>query len=263
MTNPLVYVSTPIPEDGVLKISPSAFAKFIQSPHTWYRSEILKEDGFTHNTSTVIGTCVHYCAEMVAKQEMVDPKIIEEYVNSLEEHEDYDRAVVLHQYVLMAECLVNDYVLERSFLEVETQHVGKLPHHYYAAGTLDALEGTKDDCMIVDYKTYHSKTTPKAIPAHYKYQLLVYAFILRQKGYNPTRIRLAYVNRHIEGEISDKTGKQLKSYPPAVTVLTETLVPEDFDFIQGLLELCVDTCEVSKKHPELNHVVWHDPRLKG
>ena len=262
MINPLIYVPATIPDDAKFKISPSAFAKFISAPHNWYRSEVLKEDPFSHSTSTVIGTIVHYCAEMVSKGEMVDKKAINEYIDMQELHDDYDPDVVRHQYPMMAECLVNDYVLAHSMIEAETQHILDIGDGYYAGGTLDRLEGDDNEVMIVDYKTYHSKTTPKAIPAYYKYQLLVYASILKHNGYNPTRIRLVYVNRHIDGGISEKTGKPLKSYPPVVTVLTEVISEEDFEFIEGLMELCVDSLEAVEKYPELTHIIFHDPRLR-
>lgn len=258
----LDYVSTPIPDDGVFKISPSAFAKFIDRPHQWYREEVLEEDQFTYNTSSVLGTIVHYCAEKVAKQEEVDVDEIERYVSGHERHDDYDPDIVRAQYTNMAERLVNDYVLDRpDFLEVESQVCAAVKDSFYAAGTLDVLEGEKEDCMLTDYKSYHSKTKPRSIPPHYKYQLLVYAWILKQNGYNVSRIRLVYINRHIEGEISEKTQKRMKSYPPEVTVLTDTIEQADLDFIEGLLNLCVDSCLASDEHPELNHVIWHDPRL--
>lgn len=262
MSNPLAYVTTQIPKDGVFKISPSQFPEFIQRPHNWYRSEVLKEKSFSHNTSTAIGTVVHYCAEKVAKNQDVSQKAIDEYIASLEKHDEYNPKVVTFHYTEMAERLVNDYVLENEFLEIETSHCAEVKLGYYAAGKIDALQGTKDDCMVVDYKSYSSKTTPKVIPAHYKYQLLVYVWILLQKGYNPTRIRLVYINRHIEGEISEKTNKQMKSYPPEVTVLTATITEEDIAFIDGLLNLAVDSVEASNAHPELTHVIWHDPRLE-
>ena len=262
MTNPLAYKPTEIPEGGIFKFSPSQFAKFIQAPHQWYRSEVLGEKEFSHSTSTVIGTIVHYCAEMVAKQQEVDKAVIEDYIDSLDIHEDYNPDIVRDKYLTMAECLVNDYVLENQFLEIETNHSAEVRDGYFAAGQLDNLQGTKEDCMIGDYKSYSSKTKPKSIPAYYKYQLLVYAWILIQNGYNPTRIRLIYVNRHIEGEISEKTNKQMKSYPPEVTVLTEAITSEDIEFIEGLLLLAVDSVEATKKYPELTHVIWHDPRLE-
>jgi hypothetical protein len=259
----LDYVSTPIPEGGIFKFSPSAFAKFVERPHQWYREQVLLEDVFEYNTASVLGTIVHYCAEKVAKNQDVDTDEIDRYIGKHEANEDYDPSIVRAQYTNMAERLVNDYVLERidNFFEVETQQCAEVKDGFFAAGTLDVLEGEKNDAMLSDYKSYSSKTKPRNIPQHYKYQLLVYAWILTQLGYTVNRIRLVYINRHIEGEISEKTGKRMKSYPPEVTVLTEAIEKSDLDFIEGLLNLAVDSCLASDKHPELNHVIWHDPRL--
>ncbi len=194
----------------------------------------------------------------------MDDEVIEEYINSKEPDEDYDPDVVRHQYIEIAETLVNYYVLGnmKSYLETEQFHYTEVSDGFYAAGTPDFLQGSKEDCLIGDYKTYNSKTKPKAIPAYYKYQLLVLAYILRAKGYIVTRIRLVYVNRNIDGGISEKTGKALKSYPPEVTELTEVITEDDFDFIEGMLKLCIDSVKTTEKYPELTHVVWHDPRLK-
>ena len=262
ITTELDYSSTPIPESGVFKISPSAFPKFVDQPHNWYRQEVLEEDKFEYNTASVLGTIVHYCAEKVAKELEVDTSEIERYISKWPIKDDYDPAVVRNLYTGMAERLVNDYVLERpGFLEIETQFCTEIKDNFFVAGTIDVLEGEKNDCMLTDYKSYSSKTKPKTIPQHYKYQLLVYAWILHNLGYMVNRIRLVYINRHIEGEISEKTGKQMKSYPPEVTVLTEAIIAEDIQFIEGLLNLCVDSCLAGHEHPELLHVIWHDPRL--
>ena len=262
-TNPLIYSTTPMPKGGVFKIRPSSFPKFIQYPHNFYRDEILEENPFSHNTSSVIGTIVHYCAECVAKEEDVNMDFVNAYINGLEVHEEYDPAIVRSQFVLMAETLVNDYVLEQQdYLEIETSHMVEIRDGYFTGGTVDALQGIKADCMITDYKSYNSKTKPKSIPANYKYQLLNYAWVLRATGYTVTRIRLVYINRNIVGEMSEKTGKQLKSYPPEVNVLTETITDDEFNFVESQLNLCVDSVEAGKAHPELLHVIWHDPRLK-
>jgi ATP-dependent helicase/DNAse subunit B len=261
--NPLVYVPTPIPEGAIMRFSPSQFSKFVDKPHAWYRSEVLGEEDFTHSTSTVIGTIVHYCAEQVAKNEDVDIQAIDEYIDMLEEHETYSRADVRKFYQEMAETLVTDYVLNRNFMEVESQHVANVQgNKYYAGGTIDRVEGSKEECMVVDYKTYNSKTKPKVMPAYYKYQLLVYAWVLKQKGYNVTRLRLVYVNRFIDGGVSEKTGNPLKSYPPEVTVITEQIEQADFDFIESQLNLAADTVEFHRENPHLAHIVWHDPRLR-
>lgn len=260
--NPLAYKPTLAPYGAKFKISPSSFSKFIEKPHQWYRDEVLKENPFAYNTSTVIGTVVHYIAHMVAEKKEVNKKAIKLYIDSFEANDVYNPDTVRQHYIMMAETLVNDYVLKNPMLEVETQHITELVDGYYAGGTVDRLEGSKEDCMVVDYKTYSSPTKPKVIPNYYKYQLLVYAYILSFLGYNVTRIRLVYVSRYIDGGISEKTGKPLKSYPTEITVLTENITNEDLAFIESLLELCVDSLKAAEKYPELTHVIFHDQRLK-
>jgi hypothetical protein len=262
MSTKLDYVPTPKPTPDAIVFSPSQFSKFIEKPHEWYRTEILGEEGFTGNTSSVIGTIVHYCAEQVALGKEVDKEEIEKYIDSKAPSEEYDPKIVRKCYPEMAETLINNYVLGREYLDVEKQIMGELCPGYYAGGTVDALEGSMEDTLITDYKTYSSSRKPSSIPAYYKYQLLVYAAIAMANGYNPTRMRLVYVNRPIVGEISPKTGKRFKSYASEVTVLTEVLTTEDFDFIESMLDLAVDSLEASKKHPELTHVIFHDPRIR-
>jgi hypothetical protein len=269
MENPLDYDHEKkyLPADCDLNISPSKFSTFIEKKHKWYREVVLKEDGFMGSTSSVIGTIVHYIAECVATKTDIDKDAIYEYVEKNKElgEEVYCAETVLGNFEMMASVLVNDYVLPNmdNYLEVESVHMANLKHGIYVSGKLDVLEGTKEDCCIVDYKTYSSKTKPKFIPANYKYQLLVYAFLLKTNGYNPSRIKLVYVNRNIDGGVSEKTGKSLKSYPPEVTVLVESITDEDLEFIEGMLNLCKDTLIACEDFPELRHVIWSDPRLKN
>ena len=264
MNEPLGYTDIVLPEKAVFKVSPSQFSKFITEPHNWYREQVLKEKGFTHNTSSVLGTVVHYCAEMASTNNPVDKEAIEKYVYGHAPNDEFDPDVVMHNYPAMAMCLVNDYVMRNKdyYLSVESQHFAEIRDGYYAGGSIDVIQGDKSDAMIVDYKTFSSKTMPKAIPSYYKHQLLTYAYILKKNGYNVSRIRLVYVNRNIDGGYSEKTGKPFKSYPPVVTELTECIDDGDMEFITSCLELCVDTLQATKKHPELTHVLWHDRRLK-
>lgn len=265
MSNPLDYVSATVPEGCKTKISPSSFGTFIERPWAWYRQQILGLDKFEYSTSSVIGSIVHYVAEQVALDKKVNEEAIEEYIEKHEEHETYCKDTVRLNWYDMSSALVNDYTLpeQSTILEVETQVAAEIADCIFAAGTFDLLQGTKDDCMLVDYKTYNSKTKPKAITSVYRYQLLVYVWILRKLGYNVSRIRLVYINRNIDGGLSEKTGKPLKSYPPEVTVLTESVVEEDLEFIESQLNLCAETLEASEKYPELRHVIWHDMRNKG
>jgi len=244
--------------DCTFKISPSAFSRFMNRPHEWYREQVLGEGTFEGNTSTVIGTLVHYVAEKVAKHEDVDKAQIAKYVDSFADNEDVDIEEVLRDYKPMAERLVNDYVLENMPEVSEDFIAAYVKENVWVAGSVDAF----DNGMIVDYKTYKSKTKPKSIPMDYKYQLLLYAYIYKRMGRDVDRIRLVYVNRNIDGGISEKTGKPLKSYPPEVTVLTEVVTQDDIDFIESVLLLCSDTYLKSIEDPSLVYMLYRDYRLK-
>ena len=248
--------------EGAFRISASSFSNFMNYPHQWYREKILGEEGFSGNTASVLGTCVHYCAEKVAKGETVDKVEIERYINTFRSNEDVDLYEVKSQYPLMAETLVNDYVLQNMPTQVEPFVKHEIAPGFFPSGSIDAIQGDNDSSMIIDYKTYNSKTKPKSIPLHYKYQLLIYAYICGENGTNIDRIRLVYINRNIDGGVSEKTGKPLKSYPPEVTVLTDQVTEEDIEFIKSLLNLCVDTVRLALEKPELAYMLFRDYRLK-
>lgn len=259
------HVKAYLPQDCKVNISPSSFASFIQSKHNWYRQQVQGLDKFQGSTSSVIGTIVHSIAAAVAKKEEVDKEAIYEYINDNNSLEDYCSTTVVDSFEQMATELVNSYVLPNrsNYHSVEDTYMASLGDGIYVSGSVDFTEGEKGDICIGDYKTFNSKTKPRTIPMNYKYQLLVYAWLLKQNGYNPTRIKLVYINRNIDGGISEKTGKPLKSYPPEVTVLVESIDDEGMEFIEGLLNLCKDTVEAGENHPELLHVIWQDPRLKA
>ena len=245
--------------EGVLRISPSKFSMFMERPHQWYREVVLKEEEFKGNTSSIIGTIVHYCADCVSKGVHPDKKEIEAYIDLQEGKEDIDTKTVREAYPAMVHTLINDYVLanipEESELDLETMFTPRVN----ISGQLDGY----DNGMVTDYKTYNSKTKPRAIPMHYKYQLLVYSYLCIKNNRPVDRIRLVYINRNIDGGVSEKTGKPLKSYPPEVTVLTESVTKEDLEFIESCLTLCAETYETAQDNPELVHLLYRDMRLKG
>ena len=68
-----------IPE-GCFGISPSQLHRFFSKPHEWYRTEVLKEEGFTGSTSSVLGTIIHFIAEEFIKTKSVDKSAIYEHL---------------------------------------------------------------------------------------------------------------------------------------------------------------------------------------
>jgi len=251
--------------EGAFRISASQFNTFMSYPHQWFREQVLGESGFIGNTGSVLGTCVHYIAEKVGKGEHPDVAQIEQYIENHSnpiEFPDVDVHVVRAQYKLMGETLVNQYILQNKPYRVEEFISTELYKGIYPSGSCDAVDGSDDSACIVDYKTYSSKTKPKAIPMNYKYQLLMYAYIYTEQGINVDRIRLVYVNRYIDGGISEKTGKPLKSYAPEVTVLTESITKDDLDFIESVMCLCSETYLKYKEDPSLGYLLYRDYRLK-
>ena len=245
--------------EGVFKISPSSFNNFITYPHNWYRDQVLGEKQFDGNTASVIGTLVHYVAEKVAKGEAPNKDEITQYVANQSDNPDVETNVVLASYVAMAERLVNDYVLKNMPTRVEEFISYDMGDGVHVGGSVDALHA---ESCIVDYKTYNSKSKPKSIPMGYKYQLLIYAYIYQKMGVEIDRIRLVYINRFIDGGISQKTGKALKSYAPEVTVLTESITDDDMNFIESVLLLCKETYLKSIEDPSLVHLLYRDMRLQ-
>jgi len=260
MSNPLEYNAGP--DDGTFRINASSFSTFMDRPWQWYREKVLGEDGFEGNESSIIGTICHYCAELKAKGLEPNRVTIDEYIDLQKAKlPELDANIIREAWPPMAMTLVNDYVLPNTnnMHEVEPYCTLDLGDDIVAGGSIDRVENVGNGTFrIVDYKTYNSKVKPKVIPMYYKYQLLIYAAAYG----NVSEIRLVYINRPIDGGVSEKTGKPLKSYPSEVTVLTEQITQEDIDFIKGLLNLCKDTLLVSREHPELNYILWRDPRLK-
>lgn len=262
--NPFIYQGNKDLPEGTHRISPSQFSDFVSAPHRWYRKQVLGLDKFEGNTASVRGTAIHVCCEFAALGKPLTHKMICDWIDELDYNEDLDKEEVKATYQAMANLIVNEYVLQHSFLEVEHDLSHWANPRLKVSGQLDRLEGTLEDTMIVDYKSYGSTTKPKYIPQNYKYQLLVYAYLAEKNGYNPTRMRLVYVSKEVDKRsISEKTGKPIgKIYPPEVTVLTETITEEDMTFIKSMIKLCEEKLKATNDYPELTHVIWHDMRLK-
>ena len=247
--------------EGAFRISASQFSKFMDYPHQWFREHVLGEEGFQGNTASVLGTIIHGIAAAVSNGEQITREDIEPYLLEQRSNPDVDIAEIRSQYPAMAERLVNDYIIPNrpNLEEAEPFVFDELYDGVFPSGSIDRVEKVGDGTFrIVDFKTYNSKTKPKSIPMNYKYQLLIYAYIYG----NVSQIRLVYLNRNIDGGVSEKTGKPLKSYPPEVTVLTETITQDDIDFIISVLRLCAETYLTYKENPSLAYLLYRDFRLK-
>jgi len=256
-----------VPE-GAFRISASGIARFFTETNKWWRENLLNEDGFSGSTASVLGTCVHRVAELYAIKQSLsdhDKEQIELYIDQeSSKNSDVDPDTVRAQYKLMAMNLVNTYLSSNMPNEVEPFVVETIipanEHHngIMVGGSIDAIT----DTIICDYKTTSLTKLPDSIKFEYRLQLLTYAWIKRKQGIPIDRIRIIYVSRDKPGAISEKTGKQLKSYPSQVKVLTENIFEQDFEYIEGIINLIAESVDLWYKHPELRHILAQDQRLK-
>lgn len=256
-----------VPNDA-FRISASGISRFFTSTNKWWRENLLDEEGFTGSTASVLGTCVHYLCEQYGKNKKItaeDEKEIDNYIlkHTDPEYADYnpeiDADLIYSQYKVMAEAAINDYVSLNVPSEIEPFVSEEVLPNIFVGGSIDNITGS----IVVDYKTTSTKATslPKTIPYAYRCQLLTYAWVLKQQGKQVDRIRVVYITRNDTDRISEKTGKPLTQYPSKAVTLTESITEEDFDTIEGMIQVIAHSVKTWQDQPELRHLLAQDWRL--
>lgn len=296
MTTDLDYISgaTILPEN-TFGISPSSISKFMEKPHLWYREMFLGEKDFNGNTSSVLGTVTHFCAEQYIKHKKVNYEEIYKYIYSQtclgyddsiflsltteDEKVDYidthcnnpdiDGTYILNQWRPMGQALIN-HLIKTGVPEISEPMVkAEIKPGYWASGSIDAIRGIGSDFtnpkgtgQIIDYKSTSDLSPKPYIPMNYKYQLLTYAWICSKNGIPIDRISIIWVTNNVVGRISEVTGKPMKDYPTQAVTVTESITQTDLDFIESILDMIASTCQASKDDPSLTWLLFKDPRLR-
>ena len=254
-------------KEGDFRISASGISRYFSQTNAWYRENLMGESGFISSTSSVLGTCVHYVAEVFAKTgdfTVADKDEISKYILKhtdpayTEYNEEVDADIINHQYKLMAQNIVNEYLSMNIPDQVEPFVTEEILPGIHVGGSIDNITGD----VICDYKTTSLAKLPDSIKFDYRLQLLTYAWIIRKKGTQINRIRLIYVNRDKPGLMSEKTGKQLKSYPSEVKVITENITDKDIDYIDGIIRVIAASVQRWNTVPEDHYLLAQDWRLK-
>lgn len=254
----LIYANNDhgLPE-GSFIISPSMVSGFNDKKHEWYRSQVLKEELFEGNTSTVLGTCVHRMAEYFLNGLDVDFDEINNYIDSIS-NLDIDKFFIKEQYPIMGRTLIN-HLIATSIPKISEESVSIcIKDNVYLAGTFDAL----DNGTLIDFKTTSVKNPKESIPYYYKWQLLSYAYALRANNIEVNSIKLIYVTTNETNRVSDKTGKPLKDYPSKIVEIVEPITDSDMRFIEDYLKLIAETYLKGEECPELIYLLYGDYRLK-
>ena len=130
-------------------------------------------------------------------------------------------------------------------------------------GGVLSIPNKMNSIIVGDFKTTRVKLLPKKIAYNHRLQLYCYAYMLIQRGYVVNTIEITYIKRNIDGEVSAKTGKTGKVYPPELLTLTEPFTAENYTFIKSLLMLCAETFEEFLKQPNLAYLFYKDYRYKN
>ena len=107
------------------------------------------------------------------------------------------------------------------------------------------------DGIVVDYKNVVTKPADNApIPFDYKIQLLAYAYILRQLGYEINRIRIVYGIR------------PTKTLPARCVVVTESIDFIADKLISDTLQLIAESVLMVKENPSLAYLIFKSMDFK-
>ena len=254
------HTNVKLPE-GAFKISPSMVYKFFCDPSSWYKSEVLKESTFNGNTATILGTICHYIYEQETNgnkvtREFITDQMKQYFTQNPDLVMDVDIPDVQETYPKVAAAVMNQYVLLKNN-EVLVNH-GEIDTEksisycldkdsgIYVAGTADRIENKH---ILVDYKHVGKKPADE-IPYNYKVQLMTYAYMLNKIGYNIDTIRLVY------------GVKPTKTLDARCFVVSENITSDDFDNIENILYLIVDTIKIMREHPEYTYILFKDSSLK-
>lgn len=244
--------------DTAFRISPSQISRFFDDTTSWYREFLLGEEGFTGNTSTELGSCVHAAAEMFVKEGVIHYDLINSYIDSLSA--EFDQSFIRQQYPGMVDALLNSYLTTNIPTASELFLSSEILPNIYLAGTLDSI--APDNQTIVDYKTTSSKSPPSKISRPYYFQQLAYAYLARKAGYNINFIRLVFITTNETDRYSEKTGKRLKDYPSTVSIVNHQITPTDMEIIEHTIKLIAESVQTWQSNPDLRYLLAQDYRLK-
>lgn len=262
------------------RIQASGIAKFFSQTSNWYRDKLLGlDEGFNGNTSSVLGTCLHWAAENWTKQYWTQEVKDEMYAYiELESTRDpeIDAATIKQQLTPMWKVL-------RQFIDndpgglVEPKVEIEIMPGITVGGSIDRIKPIGDNTIytdieqlrgkvveIQDWKTTGNKTPPTTMTKDYQWQLLVYAWVLKEKyDITVTTISDVFITRNEVGRISPTTNRPMKDYPSTIGVVSEPVTAESLEFIKSLIMVVAHSVHRFVTTPQDRFLLAQDFRLFG
>ena len=267
-------------ESYEFRLSPSSLPIMNSKQWDWFKQNILEQDGFLGNTSSVTGSCVHELADRyVNNRKLVDDdyELVDQYAfeqAALIEELAYEE--VIERIPPMIESLMN-WIDKHPIDATEFFVKRKLTEHVVIQGKVDytrtfresdmdpdnLYEPAVDQIVVGDYKTTAAKTLPKGPSFDHLLQAYTYAYVLKEQGEDIGGVEITYVKSKSGGEISEKTGKQLKVYPAETKSYVRQYTAETHEFIYSFLSMIADKIEYFIKHPDLAYILFSSGEFKG
>ena len=264
-----------LPENHI-RIQASSLARFFSRTSEWYDEKLCDAEGFQSNTSSVLGTCVHFYSEDFIKTGQVDTIEIEKYIRKFDSNDDVDTAYIRRQYPIMGEKLLNWLSLNpptavEEFISYELKpgiHIGGSVDNRTQLSSSNSSQSSIDTYEVVDYKTTGSLTAPSKISQEYRTQLLTYAAVYSTMGIKVTSGKIVYithnqVNRRGKPSVKNPLGNLLPDRPSTITEIRFEITPEMIEnFLNNTAHLIADSILLFMKHPEYRHIIGQHAKFK-
>jgi len=269
-----------LPDQTIFRIQASQISNFFDYTNSWYREKLLGGSPmFGGNTSSILGTCIHWAAECYIKDKQITEPNKEEmyaYIDQQATNNTEIDAVTIRQQLTPMWRTLREYIdrdpggLVEPFIELEI-----LPG-ITAGGSIDRLKPVNDNTIyhsleelrgktvdIQDWKTTSALSAPTKITKNYEWQLLVYAYVLHKKYDITTRyVTDVFLTRDNCGRLN-ASGKPMKDYPSVVGEVSKPVTEESLLFIESLIKVVAHSVEAFVTKPELRYLLMQDYRYKS
>lgn len=269
----LVYNQGDIKE-GQFRISPSQLNKFFSDSGSWYKENVLNQNRFEGNTSSVIGSLLHHRIEEYYKGNFINlDTLTEEEFEYLARYKDnpvVDGWVVPEDFIAMWKVWLDS---EWSMLEpivVEPFISKQVTDEYIIGGSVDMVYKLPNGkVVLVDWKTTAKK--PSSV-TQYLMQNKAYCWIYEQLGKKIDYYSWVYITRPTrsaakgkEGQIISEpkiwdgyyTGNEKKGYE----LKDKFMYPyteDDSAYIEKQLKIITKCMTLAKKDESMIDILFRD-----
>ena len=235
-----------------IRVSPSRFNKLWSNPSEWYRETVEGESNFEGNTATYLGTIVHAIADLVANDPNGNRDSLDDEVEAYLATIPFSRLDINKQEIRslwrdMSSMACSEYVLHTDYHSTEEFIYHKLDDNLVVGGTYDFIKKDGNGNLVLgDYKTASKK--PSSI-GMYRNQLLLYAWVLKQKGITIDSIEIVAIV------------KPTKTMGVRVFTFNEPVTSQDMDNVTNALANIKLSLRLLKTNPEYKDLLFR-PQLK-